>query len=173
MKNQISRKHYFGLSAITTICFMCFTGCIPNSDSTEDLSGQYFYREEGTHVKDILSYVPNRKEIYSEIVHYDFNPDFIIAEQKPIYNEYKAMIGFNLRANTKKYPTNSETEVIQSEKEADSILKNDPYYKSILAHKINYWIIVISSNQMLGPLTKQEYEKKRKELNIPGRLGLK
>lgn len=172
MKNQIYQGLYFCLSAAIAISLICFSGCIPNSDSTEELSGHYFYRDEGAHVRDILSHISNRKEIYSEIIRYDYNSDFIIAEQRPVYNEYKTMLGFNLRDNLKKYPTNSAKEVIQSEKEADSILKNDPYYKAIFTHEINFWIIVNKSNELLGPFTKGEYEKKRKELNIPENVDI-
>lgn len=146
---------------------MLFSSCIPNSDSSKDLSGGYFYRDEGVHVKDILSRTSNRKEIYSEVIAYDFNSNFIVVKQKPIYEEYRTMIVFDLRSNLKKYPTNSKEEIIESEKNADSILKYDPYYKSIFKHKINYWIIVNNNKKVLGPFTKEEYKSTRKELNIP------
>lgn len=171
--NQVNRKQYVYLFKIIAVFLICFSSCIQNSDSSEDLSGHYFYRNEGTHVKDILSHIPNRKEIYSEVVGYDFNSDFIVAEQKPVYDEYKTMIGFNLRENLKKYPTNSKEDVIQSETEADSILKYDPCYKLIFAHKINYWIIVNKDKKVLGPLTNEEYKTKRKELDIPKNIEVK
>ena len=83
------------------------------------------------------------------------------------------MIGFDLRDDLKKYPTNSLEEQIQSEKEADSILKYNPYYKLIFAHKINYWIIVNKNNEVLGPFTQAEYKSKRKELNIPENIEVR
>lgn len=146
-------------------------GC--SSDNTEELIGGYFYRDEGVNTKDILCHLSNRKGIYSKVTAYDYNADFIVAVQQPTYEEYKTMVGFNLRDNLKKYPTNSSEESVQSEKEADSILKHDPYYKSIFAHKINYWIIVNKSEEVLGPLAKVEYQSKRTDLNIPENIEVK
>lgn len=151
---------------------ICLYSC-SSSDNTEELSGNYFYTDEGGNAKDILCHLPNRKGIYAQVLAYDYNADFIIAVQQPNYKEYKTMIGFNLRDDLKKYPINSSNERIQSEKEADSILKHDPYYKLIFAHKINYWIIVNKSKEVLGPLTQVEYQSKRKELNIPENIIVK
>lgn len=156
---------------LLSLCLFLY-GCNA-SDSTEDLSGDYFYRDEGINTKDILCHLPNRKEIFSKVIRYDYNSNFIVAIQQPIYKEYKIAIAFNLRDNLKKYPTNSKEEGEQSGKEADSILKHDPYYKLIFTHKINYWIIVNKSKEVLGPLTKEEYQSKRKELNIPESVEVK
>ncbi|MGX5688164.1 hypothetical protein [Arcticibacter tournemirensis] len=163
------KKSYFTL-IIGYVLLSCFNGCSAGGDYAKDLSGDYFYRDEGDSKKDILSHLPGKKDIYGEVLDYDYNDNFIVAKQKPIYEEYKSMIGFKLRDNLKEYPTNSKEEIFQSEKEADSILKHDPYYKTIFTHKINYWIISHKDNQMYGPLTKKEYIRKRKELNIPESL---
>jgi hypothetical protein len=172
MKNLRFRLKYFGIlcGALLLVCFFLH-GC--SSDNTEELSGGYFYRDEGVNAKDILCHLPNRKGIYSKITGYDYNADFIVAVQQPNYEEYKTMIGFDLRDNLKKYPKNSSEERIESEKEADSILKHDPYYKLIFAHKTNYWIIVNKSKEVLGPLTQMEYQSKRKYLNIPESIEVK
>lgn len=172
MKDLTFPLKYFWafLGASLLLCFFLI-GC--SSDNTEELSGGYFYRDEGVNTKDILSHLPNRKGIYSKITAFDYNADFIIAVQQPSYDEYKTMIGFDLRDSLKKYPTNSSVERIQSEKEADSILNHDPYYKLIFAHKINYWIIANKSKEVLGPLTKEEYKNKRKELKIPQSIEVK
>jgi hypothetical protein len=77
------------------------------------------------------------------------------------------MVGFDLRGNVKKYPTNSSAERTESESEADSILSHDNLYRKIFSHKINYWIIINNSKEVLGPLTRSEYIRKRQELNIP------
>lgn len=150
-----------------------FGGCFVNSDDAEELSGNYFYRDEGTHVKDILCHLPGRKEIYSEVIGFDHNNDFIVVAQKPVYQEYRTAIGFNLRNDLKKYPTNSGEEIIRSEEEADSILKKDDFFRSVFAHDINYWIIDNKTDQVYGPFTKTEFEEKRKVLNVPGTLQIK
>lgn len=64
---------------------------------------------------------------------------------------------------------------------ADSIIKNDPYYKDIFSREINYWIIAhgepqkyfyLPSSEVYGPFSKQEYLTKRKELGVPEELKL-
>jgi len=165
------KKIYLELSTLLG-CLTLLVGCIPNNDGSEELSGQYFYRNEGRDVKDILCHNPNHQEIYSKVLDYAYNSDFIVAVQEPIYNEYKVMIGFNLRNTLSKYSKNLKDDVDKSEKEADSILVNDHFYQSIFKHEINYWIISNKTQLVFGPLTKEEYEKKREELMIPQSLQI-
>lgn len=61
---------------------LLFQSCI-FSDSTENLGNDYFYRNEGELVKDILCENANGGEIPATVVTYDFDDDFIIAKQKP------------------------------------------------------------------------------------------
>jgi hypothetical protein len=143
------------------------------SDEHIKLSGDYFYREEGKHAKDIISSRPNNRSIFAEIIAYDYDSDFIIAIQYPNYEEYKTQIAFELRRDVNKYPTNSNEERLQSEIIADSILKNDSYYRSIFNRKVNYWIISHERNQLYGPLSKKEFSIKRIELEVPENLKLK
>jgi hypothetical protein len=151
---------------------MALLGCIPNSDNTEELSGNYFYRDEGSNVKDILCHSPNQQEIYSKVLDYAYDSDFIVIVQQPINDEYKAMIGFNLRDTLPKYSKNLEEDIDKSENEADSILRNDPFYQAIFMREINYWIISNKQQMVFGPFTKGEYERKRVELSVPGRLQI-
>jgi hypothetical protein len=163
--------YFYSFIIVIMVCFVS-KGCIPNSDSTEDLSGHYFYRDEGEHVKDILCHIPNRQEIYSEVIDYAYDSDFIVVVQQPVYSEYKAMIGFNLRSTLKKYSANSKEDVAKSENEADSILVNDYFYQSVFKNKINYWIISHKAQQLYGPFTKDEYKEKRKDLRVPESLQI-
>ena len=55
---------------------------------------------------------------------------------------------------------------------ADSLIENDPYYKRIFASGFNYWIIYCPTDTLIGPLTIEEYEAKRKELKIPDDLQI-
>lgn len=158
-------KYYCLILIILFPLSILVNGC--SRDYTEDLSGDYFYRDEGKDVKDILCHLPNHKEIYSKVIGYDYNKDFIVAAQNPIYNEYRTTIGFNLRDNLKKFPSNSGEEIVESEKEADSILNHNPFYLSVFAHKLNYWIIYNKTQELYGPFTKSEYEYKRKQLRVP------
>ena len=142
------------------------TGC-NYSDEVEELSGGYFYRNEGEHTKDILSHSPNGENIYSQVTAYDFNSDFIIATQKPIYAEYKSAIAFELQNNS-----NAKDDLIHRENAADSIIKHNSFYQSIFLHQTNYWIISHKDNRVHGPLTKQQYTKLRNTLHVPEELQI-
>jgi len=91
------------------------------------------------------------------VVDYDYDKDFIIVLQQPNYEAFRISIAFDLRDDLKKYPTNSYDEITQSEKVADSLIKNNPYYIKIFSHKNNYWIIEHSNKKVYGPFTKEEY----------------
>jgi hypothetical protein len=148
---------------IFLIIYSLIFGC--SNDSSIELSGNYFYREEGSNVKQIISHTTNRKEIYSKVIDYDYNKDFIIAVQQPDYKDYIIMIAFNLRDDTIRFSKKSLNDNL-SEEVADSILKNDSNYKKIFLNKLNYWIISNKENRVYGPLTKYEYLDKRKDLKI-------
>lgn len=53
------------------------------SDRTENLGNDYFYRNEGELVKDILCKKAKGGEIPATVISYNFDDDFIIAKQKP------------------------------------------------------------------------------------------
>ena len=53
------------------------------SDSTKELSGNYFLRKEGRDLNDIFCYLATGSEIPANIISYNFNDDFIIASQMP------------------------------------------------------------------------------------------
>lgn len=52
----------------------------------------------------------------------------------------------------------------------DSLFKNNPYYKKIFANKVNYWIIEKFTDRLIGPLSKLEFDAKRKSLGISDKL---
>jgi hypothetical protein len=69
---------------ISTIFFIALTLHSCNfSDSTENLGDDYFYRNEGETVKDIICKKANGGEIPATVTHFDFNDKFIIAKQIP------------------------------------------------------------------------------------------
>lgn len=113
----------------------------------------------------------NRYIAYKE---YSQNPDIFSEESwKPLKGEiewdssnYKI---FHDREATDK---NSSEDLIIGRSIADSLIKNDPYYKKIFANEVNYWIIYNPQDTLIGPLTKEEYLEKRRELNIPDELKL-
>lgn len=65
---------------------------------------------------------------------------------------------------------------------ADSLIKNNPYYKNIFSRKLNYWIIshkernendYLPTSKIYGPFSKNQYLVKRIELGVPEELQLK
>jgi hypothetical protein len=158
--------------ARTLIVMSCFF-FIRCSDSTEELGGNYVFINEGENDKFIISHLPGRTNIYGKVLSYDFNEQFIIAKQQPVFNEYKSKLAFDLRDDLIKYPKNSLEDVEKTEELADSILRNDPFYKNIFSGTINFWIIIIKSDSTIGPLTLNDYLIKRKKLNIPDNVHLR
>ena len=49
---------------------------------------------------------------------------------------------------------------------ADSIIQSDSYYKSVFANPINYWILMLNSDSLVGPLSKKNFIMKKEELGI-------
>lgn len=147
-----------------------------NGDYNKELSGDYFYSEEAHDMKDILSHLPNKKEIYSTVLDYVYNSDFIIAIQQPNYDSYKSMVAFYLRDNTLKYLENSTDNIIKSEPELIAFSKaisiTNLFLEIDFRNRNNYWIISHRNNIVYGPLTKKEYLQKREELKVPKGLDL-
>ncbi len=67
----------------TFFAIFLFQVCSIGTDKTTQLSGGYFYRNEGGSMKDILCKNPKGGEIPSEVVDFNYNRSFIIAKQKP------------------------------------------------------------------------------------------
>jgi hypothetical protein len=147
-------------------------GCFPNGDIADELPGDYVYIEEGRDDKVILCHIPNHQEIYPEVIGLNYNAKFIVVAQKPRYEGHCQYISFNIRCDSKRYPTNSSEEVVRSDKEADSVLNHSPFYASVFKNSINYWIISTDRYELFGPYNKKEYEEKRVELNVPGYLEI-
>lgn len=152
-----------------TILSLLFCSC---SDSSEDLSGGFFYRDEGGDMKEILNHSPGVQAIYGKVVDYACNDSIILVKQEPSIADHKAFIAFYLRDDHSKYG-DDDAGIAKSMQAADSILRNDPYYRRIFSNKINYWIIFHTRSIFSGPLSKTEYESKRAELHFPNNLKLR
>ncbi|KQS24674.1 hypothetical protein ASG33_23205 [Dyadobacter sp. Leaf189] len=143
------------------------------SDYSENLGNGFLYESSGKEFKNIRTPIRGQKNIYGKVMEYKFNADFILAIQQPSREIYHGSIAYELRnADRVKYKYNSTNDRIESERVADSLILNDPYYKSIFANTTNYWIISHQNKTMYGPLTKEEYFRKRKELKVPDELKL-
>jgi hypothetical protein len=142
------------------------------SDEAEELSGGYLYRNEGPNTKELLSGRPGMASIHGKVVGYHYNADFIVAVQRPVHEEYRTGLGFDLRGDLQKYPTNSDADRLASERVADSLLAHDPHYRAIFVHKMNYWIIAHGPQRIYGPLTYPQYMQQARALHVPNGLAL-
>jgi hypothetical protein len=85
-------------------------------------------------------------------------------------NENK--VSFYRELVLKTSPNNSLEDQLFFEKMADSIIKNNPLYNKMYHKNVNYWIINKSRKVILGPLSKNEYLKKKKEIGISEKLSM-
>jgi len=142
------------------------------SDEAEELSGGYLYRNEGPDTKELLSNRKGMPSIFGRVVRYGYNADFVVAAQRPMYDEYRYGLGADLRSDPRKYPTNSTAEREASERVADSLLAHDPHYRAVFAHGTNYWIIAHGPGKVYGPLTYPEYVQQARALQVPNKLAI-
>jgi hypothetical protein len=154
-----------------TLLFL-FTSCIHGIE-VRKLSGGYYYHNAGRESKYILppsvasspSHMINflKKYIFSLVVAFEYNDEFIVAAQKPIEEEFYSQMGWEL-------------DVIYRQRRrcidvTDSIIKNDPYFQKILSRKLSYWIIYHKNDSVYGPLTAEEYKGKYKTLKMPEKFN--
>lgn len=155
----------------------------------QKLSGGYDYYEIGSSDDYIykntsvlkkphaLTYIYSGKQnIFPKVTLYKYNKDFIVASQKPKKDGHLYLLGFDLefyfhkKHGVKENRYKKEIYTLNEEKGkimADSLLQNDPYYKKIFSRNVNYWIICHKLDSLFGPLTKEEYIEKYKELKLP------
>jgi hypothetical protein len=157
-------------------CFLfsaILLACGGVSDYSEDLGNGFTYESSGANLKNIRTPISGQRNIYGKVTKYKYDQNFILVTQQPDKEIYQGSIAFELRnANREKYKLNSEDDMIESERVADSLIQNDLYYKKLFTNKLNYWIVSHKHKKMYGPLTKIEYVAKRKELKVPDDLKL-
>jgi hypothetical protein len=150
--------------SICTLTF-CFQYC---SDYNEELSGNYFYRDEGEYSKEIVCHSAGaNKGIFGKVISFDYNSNFIIAAQIPSFDDYEAWIQFHYFYDSD-YKDSIEKNEIQM-----SYHQKGTLYDKLFSHEINFWIISHEDKQIFGPLTLDEYLRKRRELNVPESLEVK
>ncbi len=161
---------------IFLLIIMCsFFSC--NQGSLSDkLSGSYTYHEGLNGYRDILknkniesitndrNFEYLKENIYSEVIDYCYNEDFILVKQKPNKKYHIKALLFELED----IYSSSRSKFL-----ADSLINNDVYYKQIFDNEINYWIIDNKNEILLGPFQKKKYLHKRNDLKIPQELELK
>lgn len=77
------KKQYLILIVVGTLFILSCGSC---GDSSNELSGGYFLRDEGIDVHDILNHTDGLKEIPANVISYNYDNNFIIASQRPNKN---------------------------------------------------------------------------------------
>lgn len=109
-----------------------------SSDYNEQLSGNYYYINDGPPLVYIRPEMMGGPFIPCTIIDYAFNDQFIIAVQK-----WTEDCGYYTNEAAKKS-----------------------------GNAYNFWIVDHTSNKLIGPLSIDEYIRKRSELEIPDELKL-
>ena len=132
----------------------------------------------------ILAYqIPNKKMYLSHLqsdlssdyyCYYNYLKDSISEKYVKSRNEILADSTIaKIFKNKKVSFKNTSEDIKKGEEITDSIINNDPFHKKVFSLKKVFWIIKVKSNLLLGPLSKDEYEFKRKELKLSQELKLK
>lgn len=69
------------------LVLIALQSCSSGGDYSSDLGQGYFYRSEGDNIHDILSSKADGHQIPADVVSYDYDDEFIIAKQKPNYEQ--------------------------------------------------------------------------------------
>jgi hypothetical protein len=143
-----------------------------SSDEYRELSGGYFYADEGPASKAILSHSPNRFQIYGVITGFDYNEDFIVAMEIPdslSWSEYRPLKRTSENTGESIYPVDQSKQL--------ALLQTDVYalpmelMVQVLRNDTNYWIIDNSGSNVYGPLMYSDYQTLRRQLHVPEDLN--
>jgi hypothetical protein len=159
------------MQKLTAILIIGLYACGGISNTSEDLSGGFVYSDMGGPYKTIYTGLPNQRNIVGTVEEYSYDKDFIVALQHPNLQVHRSSISSDLQVQKAKlFNSKASYGIKESDRTADSIILCDPYYQKIFSNEINYWIISHKWKKMYGPLTKEEYFQKRKELKVPDEL---
>ena len=157
------------------------------SDGTESLFGDYVYGTESSHNHFIIG---GRNNIPPDVVAYDFDDNFLIAQQKPFSDVLLIKKANEILDSFEgnKLKENDSTYILLKKNGADGsfdsnfkaglitakwmLSKEDVMYKKYLENSYLYWILIISNDNLIGPLTQLEFDATRKELGVSDKLKL-
>jgi hypothetical protein len=139
-----------------------------NPNCVIEKKGKFFHYHEGNVLKTKFVWCDTWTSgtiIRGHIVDYIRNSDFLLSEQKPI----DIILG---EENTY---YNDEGFGGYSQRENDTIHQFDAYWGTLNDNNTanKYWIIVINSADVYGPLSYEEYLDMKKKLMVPSTLMLK
>ncbi|MCC3160019.1 hypothetical protein LJ737_22470 [Hymenobacter sp. 15J16-1T3B] len=175
------------------------------SDDYHELGSGYSYVGEGGNMNHISGgNVLDNTAIHGKVTRFNVDETFIIAEQKPDYEEYTSAVSTELGINYYKYHQyltdsvnwkkdwsaadlhevrrfkplydvlsgrgvsfdNTESDMLKCTAVADSLLRNEPYYRNIFKRQRNYWIINKQTGKGLGPYDLAQFSQQCKQSGI-------
>jgi hypothetical protein len=132
------------------------------NSSSEELSADAYYRASGHNFSYIRSHSNLHRSVFPTVTGYCYDADFILVKQDPNYEHHKTMLASELNHGTQKF----EHLLLK----ADSILKQDPFFTKTFSGKINFWIIVNKTTEIVGPLSESEFRHRCNELGVSRNL---
>jgi hypothetical protein len=115
---------------------------------------------------------PNKKSFYTEIRgKLVFWSEYYLKTRKDSSVILPSYSNTQIKTNVELKDVNYFLEV--SDATLDSLFKNNTAYQKQFKSDINYWIIDILKDSLIGPLSKDEFTERRNEMKIPYNLQLK
>lgn len=99
--------------------------------------------------------------IYPTVENYDNDENYILVRQRPNKEMYKSQLTWQLEHVF----TNEKSHYV-----ADSLMTYDTYFKNVFSNSVNYYIIDIKKEILYGPFDLNEFNAKKKQLNINTKL---
>lgn len=109
---------------------------------------------------------------YSFVIDNKDTSKYDVSEKRFLKSHLWTDSSIHKRVLRKILPNNQST-VLDLTAIADSIIKNDFFYRKAFLNKQNYWIVKKDTYSVLGPFTKAEYIKVKNDLQIDKALKLK
>ena len=159
---KLSRMAFIILLLLISIVFS-YCGAGINNES-KDLNDDTYFRRSGGNFSYIDSHNELHPAIFPVVISYVYDTEFVLVAQIPNRKYYAALLTSQLNTGRENYK--------KLELKADSILTNDPYHLKVLAGQMNFWIIQNSTHHLIGPMSLNQYLKKRKDLHVSEKLKL-
>lgn len=137
-------------------------------NNQDEVLGTFFHYHEGDSVRTKFIWSDTwyyASIIRGHIVDYAYNDGFLLADQKPI----DSILGKEITIYSK------DGRYSYSRREYDTVNQYDAYWKMLDNSPVihQYWIMVVKTADIYGPLSYEDYLDMKKQLGVPSTLMLK
>lgn len=159
---ELDEEGYYEIQLLNGDTF-CVPQHLKNYDNAPEEKGMFIhYHEPDNSITDFFA-VEETSIISSHIQEMVKNDTIMLLDQKPIdsvFGEY-----FKISNNNTDYLFRRKYDTVNNSKDRWLIMENSNIH--------SYWIIVIKTADVYGPLTFDQYLTKKEELGVPNDLKLK